>query len=162
MTAQPDEKPADLPALLRDLLAAATPGPWVVDETTDLYFDNADLGEDEGYEPPRTGWFLGEVGNIDCGDFSSLSLADATLAAAAVNALPSLLDELDRLRAAANPDPDRIYAVIRTCSPGCLGGICSVHPTREAAFERWDAKTERGQRRDLVAAYAIEDWKVRP
>jgi hypothetical protein len=83
------------PARLRALLAEATEGPWEVDDTTDKFED--EMGPDL---TTRTGWFRGEVGSVDTGDFSTLTLADATLIVEAVNALPSLLDRLERAEAA--------------------------------------------------------------
>lgn len=75
-------------ALLRELLAAATPGPW--------------RGSHSDWRPARaqTSVEAGEslVASVYAETDSGAS-ANARLIAAAVNALPWLLDELDKLRA---------------------------------------------------------------
>lgn len=77
---------------LRELEQKATPGPWEYDDTTDQHYD------DDGTVTP-TGWFRGAVGNVDVGDYNTLSLADAALIAALRNAAPLLLDVVDAVRA---------------------------------------------------------------
>jgi hypothetical protein len=78
------------PDELRQLLADATPGPW----EQAPWFTNTIL-------PKR--WIDGDQLGVDPNDrgpFSTVhahSAADAALIVAAVNALPSLLDELDRI-----------------------------------------------------------------
>ena len=75
---------------LRALLAEATPGPWEADDTSD--WTNDSYGDEEG-KPPTSGWFRNcGVGKVDAGDYSTLTFADAALIAAAVNALPALLE----------------------------------------------------------------------
>jgi hypothetical protein len=88
--------PAD-PAALRALLAAATPGPWTQRvSSTGEPLDRVDAGEDH-------------IACCDGGHYTR-GVANAALAAAAVTALPGLLDERDALRAAleklvaASPD----------------------------------------------------------
>jgi hypothetical protein len=83
-----DAMTSDTPTLdeLRALSDAATPGPWEADDTTDRY-------EDEFDDPPHTGWFRGDVGTVDVGDYNTLSTADAAFIVAACNYVRSLLSE---------------------------------------------------------------------
>ncbi|CAB4140050.1 hypothetical protein UFOVP407_14 [uncultured Caudovirales phage] len=69
---------------LRELLAKATPGPWSVRQFSHDPARNLDTVKIEAVQRRVLG---------------SLDRADGELIAAAVNALPALLDELDRLRA---------------------------------------------------------------
>lgn len=74
-------------AKLRELLAAATPGEW-------------EVGSDN--EQPFPEICKGPYPIIDCtiGECCYENMANATLIVAAVNALPAMLDEIDRIRAA--------------------------------------------------------------
>jgi hypothetical protein len=65
---------------LRDLLAAATPGPWIVNDD-----DTISLASGE-----KAAW-------------RQAHRANCALIVAAVNALPDLLDEVNRLRVAVRP-----------------------------------------------------------
>lgn len=64
---------------LRELLAAATPGPWRV---------HAALGDEF--------WYLSSGPDTNLIAQGSFAFADAELIAAAVNALPGLLDRAER------------------------------------------------------------------
>ncbi len=77
--------PADINQL-RDLLAQATPGPWAVHYGYKLPHIKADDGR-----------YILEAGTV----YGPRTKADAALIVAAMNALPSLLDEVERLRADA-------------------------------------------------------------
>ena len=82
---------------LRALLDEATPRPWEAEDTSDV---NDDLfSDDERESPLSTGWFRGQVGKVDVGDYSTLTFADAALMVEAVNALPALLDVAEASRA---------------------------------------------------------------
>jgi hypothetical protein len=84
---------------LRALLDAATPGPWTADDTSD--WTNETYGDDEE-KPAASGWFRNcGVGQVDAGDYSTLTFADATLIAEGINALPALLTRLEALEAVA-------------------------------------------------------------
>jgi len=78
---------------LRELLRAATPTPWIngerVDECAAVNESHADI-----YHVSE-----GENCTVGCATFSP---ADAELVVAAVNALPELLDELEKLRIVAS------------------------------------------------------------
>ena len=72
---------------LRRLLAEATPGPW----------NDTGIKRDDGL----LGWVItGDDGNDVCQTIETYKTTNAALIAAAVNSLPSLLDERDRLREA--------------------------------------------------------------
>jgi hypothetical protein len=79
---------------LRELLAKATPGPWRAER----------IGEEESLvHAPESAEQLAkrrDVGHA-CVFCDSHHAANAELIAAAVNALPALLDEIDRLRRVA-------------------------------------------------------------
>jgi hypothetical protein len=79
---------------LRELLAKATPGPWVVDEDNrEGYKWNNHIVNNEG----RIAFMAHKPGDNEQWE------AAAHLIVAAVNALPALLDEVERLREAAGP-----------------------------------------------------------
>ena len=83
-------------AKLRELLAAGTQGEWsVTDEHEILSTENRNDGEP--YQE-RTLIAQGECSQ-NWGYIEWFNLADAALIVAAVNALPALLDEVDKLRA---------------------------------------------------------------
>ena len=72
---------------LRRLLAEATPGPW----------NDTGIKRDDGL----LGWVItGDDGNDVCQTIETYKTTNASLIAAAVNALPALLDERERLREA--------------------------------------------------------------
>ena len=83
----------DLPAL-RALLEQATPRPWLGPRITDAWPPGhvGVYAVDEDGEPIDV---IGCTGHILGGDGAT---SDAALTRAAVNALPELLDELERLR----------------------------------------------------------------
>jgi hypothetical protein len=74
-------------ARLRELLAKATPGPW--------YADTSTPGEIVIYGGER---FIGNVSARVQQRMFDLDATNAALIAEAINALPGLLDEVDRLR----------------------------------------------------------------
>lgn len=118
---------------LRALLAAATPRPW----HTDVWYGTDDGGwaaigphctasEADGFDdaPESPSW--------------DLAMADAALIAAAVNTLPELLDEVERLRA-------RVNAVGRVLSENGCDCDCGCF---------WD---EHGDGCDRCLACRVED-----
>ena len=99
---------------LRALLAAATPGPWA-------YYD--DIRPDVRSAANRGG-FMG-AGHIATVSRYDGNTNDAALIAGAVNALPELLDEVERLRARK---AELCPCVRRYETPGCdeCGGVGAV------------------------------------
>lgn len=87
---------------LRELERAATPGPWVPDDTSDGHSD--DLGREVS-----TGWFRRGPGQVDVGDYNTLTYADAAFIAALRNLVPELLDVVD---AAFIQDSERWHCLI--------------------------------------------------
>ena len=71
-------------AELKELARAATPGPWVADDTT---FDDG----------PSTGWFREGPGRVDTGEYNTLSWADAAFIAACDPATISRLCDMAEL-----------------------------------------------------------------
>jgi hypothetical protein len=95
---------------LRRLLAEATPGPWEY-SPSDSYCDCG-----KGCETPATcdDWYTActasvpQAHTVDCGDYFGLSDNNAALIVAAVNALPALLDRIEKLEGALTKLLDRV------------------------------------------------------
>ena len=68
-----------------------TPAEWEVDDTTDVNYDLFLDEERETGSLVRTGWFRNGPGQIDVGDYSTLSLADAEGIALFRNAMPEII-----------------------------------------------------------------------
>lgn len=121
-------------ALLRRLLAAATPGPWTVAKSdansylTRHYYVAAPLPEIRGV--PVSLWDAGGLA----------AQPDAELIAAAVNALPELLDEVERLRS--------VYFV----------EWCHFGPYRQDVLTQNQALSEVTSERDALRA-EVESWR---
>jgi hypothetical protein len=90
---------------LRALAEAATPGPWEID-----------WEENDGPESYPIGFRAEDAVGHDVGNFDG-SEADAALIVAACNALPALLDRLDKAEAALSVE--RIAAACETA--GVMG-----------------------------------------
>jgi hypothetical protein len=75
---------------LRELLAKATPGPW--------YYYEGEIEDGKQIEGADLRGNGASVWRIDMGDYDALDNANAALIVAVVNALPELLDEVERLR----------------------------------------------------------------
>jgi Fe-S cluster assembly scaffold protein SufB len=95
-------------AALRATAEAATPGPWESDNTTDItddYFEDEDRPEHQ-----TTGWFRQGPGQVDAGDYSTLSWPDARyIALADPQTVLALLDRLGAVEA----ERDRLAAALR-------------------------------------------------
>ena len=79
---------------LRKLLAEATPGPW----------NDTGIKRDDGL----LGWVItGDDGNDVCQTIETYKTTNAALIAAAVNALPALLDAADR--------EEKLREALRSC-----------------------------------------------
>lgn len=81
--AQPMTNPKDVAARLRELLAHKTPGPWMV-------YSEPDVGL-----PPSL--FAGKPMETGFGPIEPLSGVDLDLIVEAINALPALLDQNERM-----------------------------------------------------------------
>lgn len=115
---------------LRALTAAATPGPWNADGLT---LRPGTIWDTKGDDIARA-W----------------SQADANLIVAAVNALPALLDEIDRLRAVAGLAEEALAATgdhhtlpngyCLDCQGGCIVPLAreNTEAIRKAAFAKPD------------------------
>jgi len=123
-------------ARLRALLAEATPGPWEAEDTSDV---NDDLfSDDERESPLSTGWFRGQVGKVDVGDYSTLTFADAALMVEAVNALPALLDVVEAARVYLACDGSGVRAPEPWSAPFDAMGLAKALPALRAALDRLD------------------------
>lgn len=100
-----DAMPAT-PSDLRALLAAATPGPWKAGRNGPIAMVVS------GYDPDR----FPRQFRADCG----ISDADATLIAAAVNALGPLLDALDAAEAERDAARAELAATQAVLNDGCV------------------------------------------
>ena len=96
---------ADTITHLRELLSKATPGPWCIEE--------------DGFHIVNTAC------EHVCGEMSGASDVDALLIVAAVNALPELLDRLEKLEAAL---PRLVEAV--NALPGLLDRLAKLERRR--------------------------------
>jgi hypothetical protein len=115
-------------AKLRELLAAATPGKWTWD-------DYAIMAEQSQHDVTVL-CSPGGCGPVDCDP------ANAALICAAVNALPELLDEVERLRAALQEIQDwalnKAPGGSSTFSPAVAASLaticdCALRPDVDAA-----------------------------
>lgn len=96
---------------LRELREAATPGEW------EASWYHADVGITHGRIFFR-GHSNPQTNTRDC----HITVANAAVAAAAVNVLPGLLDELERLRAENSAMVDRLETVVNDkCTCGGAG-----------------------------------------
>lgn len=119
---------------LRALLAVATARPW----HTDVWYGN----DDGGWAAIGPHCVASEADGFDDAPETpsyDQAMADAALIAGAVNALPELLDEIERLRA-------RVDAVGRVLSEnGCDCDRCLACRVEDAIARREDVVVEGGK-----------------
>jgi len=112
---------------LRELLAAATPGPWVIPETTDSRGKPVPNKEEvyaQGVAWPHVLCF-----GHDYDEYGSVEPADAAFIAAARNAMPLLLDVVEAAQFRHHDSPIRAGKCV------CGQTLCSVRAALQALDE---------------------------
>lgn len=140
----------DIPAL-RALLAEATPLPWSVEEKCIQCFDR-DMNPQQGYNVPESS----PLGDMEC---AAMTKANAEFIAAAVNALPSLLDRLEAAEREAG-DPRGYKLTFHYCGPERVvrsysSMLCSSHRQLDSSgdFNAFEEVKRLGATLSAIEAY---------